>query len=105
MYGCRVVYDGFPLYPSEEAGKRDEDSVVLCDWESSTEEQYLKQGVDVPLDRPGTIVFEDGTTVIVRSGEPAMFTVESSDVALIEEWNRQMVERLRDAYDTGSKNR
>lgn len=99
LYGSRVIYNGFPAWPSEEARAQGDEPVVLCDWEKSTETKYLKQAVDLPSDRPGTMVFEDGTTVIARSERPIMFTLDGSDTKLIERWQGLMLEMLREAHD------
>lgn len=99
LYGSLVVYDGFPTWPSSNARKRGEDPFVLCDWEDSTETLYLKEGVALPLDRAGTIVFADGTAVRVSSGRPEMFTLDEYDTELIKRWRRLSLETLRDAYD------
>lgn len=99
QYGSRVVYDGFPAWPSTEARKRGEDPFVLCDWEDSTETSYLKEGVDLPSDRAGTIVFADGTAVRVTSGRPQMFTLSDYDTELIKQWKELSLEMLREAYD------
>jgi hypothetical protein len=73
-YGSRVVYDSFPAWASKAERKRNENPIVLCDWVDSTETLYLKDGVSLPLDRSGTIVFEDGLVVISSSESPQMFT-------------------------------
>lgn len=98
LYGSRVIYNGFPAWPNEEARARGDEQVVLCDWEETTETKYLKQGVELPSDRPGTMVFENGTTVIARSERPIMFTLDEFDTKLIERWQELMLEMLREAY-------
>lgn len=99
LYGSCVVYENVPAYPSKEARRKDEGQVVMCDWEDATETLYLKEGVDLPADRSGTMVFEDGTVVMLRSGDPIMFSIDEPEVQLIEGLREQMMEMLRDTYD------
>jgi hypothetical protein len=96
-YGSRVVYDSFPAWASKAEQKRNEDPVVLCDWVDSSETLYLKDGVNLPLDRSGTIVFENGLVVLSSSGSPQMFTVDEDVVELVEEWRELNLEMLRDS--------
>ena len=98
LYGSRVVYDSFPAWASKEERNRNEDPVVLCDWMDSTETLYLKDGVSLPHDRSGTMVFEDGTVVISSSGYPRMFTVGENIVELVEQWRELSLKMLREAY-------
>lgn len=96
LYGERVVYNSVPAYPSEEARDRDEDAVVLCDWEAATETKFLKPGVELPLDRSGSIVFANGTTVIVRSGTASMFTLANDETEYVERMDDLALEVLRE---------
>jgi len=98
LYGSRVVYDSFPAWASKEERNRNEDPVVLCDWVNSTETLYLKNGVNLPLDRSGTIVFADGTVVLSSSGTPQMFTVSEDVVEHIERLRELSLTMLREAY-------
>lgn len=98
QYGNRVVYESFPAWASTEERKRNADPVVLCDWKESTETLYLKEGVSLPRDRSGEMVFEDGTVVIVSSGFPQMFDIDEADVELIEQWREVMIDMLRGTY-------
>lgn len=99
LYGERVIYDGFPAWPSQEARVKDEDQLVLCDWEEATEEKFLKHGVEVPRDRPGTIVFANGTAVVAGEDFAVMIELDDRDTELIERWDELALEMLRDAYD------
>lgn len=96
--GTRVVHDSFPAYPSEEAKRDRRDVKVLCDWDDETETKYLKQDVDVPGDRHGTIVFENGTVVTTQAGSPIMFALDERDATIIEKWDTLHLEILRDVY-------
>lgn len=51
----------------------------------------------------GEMAFEDGTVVITKSDNPRMFTVDEIDVELIEQWREEMLELLRDAYESRAK--
>jgi hypothetical protein len=53
--------------------------------------------VNLPLDRSGTIVFENGLVVLSSSGSPQMFTVDEDVVELVEEWRELNLEMLRDS--------
>lgn len=86
-----------PAWASKAEQKRNEDPVVLCDWVDSSETLYLKDGVNLPLDRSGTIVFENGLVVLSSSGSPRMFTVDEGVVELVEEWRELNLEMLRDS--------
>lgn len=99
LYGSRIVYESVPAYPSVEARRRDEGVVVLADWVEETEEKYLKEGVSLPRDRPGTLVFEDGTVVTLLAGDPVMFSLDEEDTSLMEAWDRLLRDVIRDAYD------
>lgn len=102
QYGSRVVYCSYPYYPSEEAGKKDEGGLTLCDWDDETETNYLKEGVELPDDRPGMIVFEDGTVVTTMASTPTMFVLDERDTDLIDEWSQRYLEVVREAYDYSS---
>lgn len=99
LYGSRIIYDSVPAYPSTEARRRGEDLVALADWVEATEEKYLKEGVALPRDRPGSLVFEDGTVVTSFAGEPVMFSLDEEDTALVEAWDQLLLDVVRDAYD------
>ncbi|WP_132056714.1 hypothetical protein [Halorussus amylolyticus] len=103
LYGARVIYDSFPAWPSADAREQGEDPFTLCDWDEETQTLSLKQGVDLPRDRPGVVVFGDGTAVIARDGHARMFTLADSELAMIEELAELALEMLRDAYDYTSK--
>lgn len=92
------MYDSFPAWANKEERNRNEDSVVLCDWVDSTETLYLKDDVSLPLDRSGTMVFEDGTVVISSSEYPRIFTVGENVVELVEQWRELSLKMLREAY-------
>jgi hypothetical protein len=98
-YGSRVVYSSYPYYPSEEAGRKVEGGLALCDWDDETETKYLKAGVDVPDDRPGTLVLEDGTVVTSSGPKPKMFVLNERDTELVEKWSQRRLEVVREAYD------
>lgn len=99
LYGSRIVYESVPAYPSVKARRRNEGVVVLADWVEETEQKYLKEGVSLPRDRPGTLVFEDGTVVTSLAGDPAMFSLDEADTSLVEAWDRLLLDVVRDAYD------
>lgn len=99
QYGSRVVYSSYPYYPSEEAGRKDEGGLVLCDWDDETETKYLKAGVDLPDDRPGTLVFKAGTVVISSASAPMMFVLDERDTELVEKWSQRKLEVIREVYD------
>ena len=99
QYGSRIVYSSFPYYPSEEAARKDEGGLLLCDWDDETETKYLKEGVELPDDRSGILVFEDGTVVTTRAPTPSMFVLDERDTELIEKWSQQHLEVLREVYD------
>lgn len=48
------------------------------------ETNYLKEGVSMPDDRPGTVIFENGTVVQSKSGDLSMFTLNEAETELIE---------------------
>jgi hypothetical protein len=98
QYGSRVVYSSYPYYPSEEAGREDEGGLLLCDWDDETETKYLKEGVELPDDRSGMLVFEDGTVVTTMAPTPTMFALDERDTELIEEWSQRYLEVVREAY-------
>lgn len=100
LYGTRIIYDNVPAYPSQEAREQDQGEIVLCNWDDATDTKYLKQGVDLPRDRPGTLVAEDGTVVITRQSDPVMFQIDERDRKLIEDWDQQLLETIRQVYDT-----
>lgn len=100
LYGTRIIYDNVPAYPSQEAREQDQGEIVLCNWDGATDTKYLKQGVDLPRDRPGTLVAEDGTVVITRQSDPVMFQIDERDRKLIEDWDQQLLETIRQVYDT-----
>lgn len=99
LYGTRVICDSFPAWTSTEARDRGEDPITLCDWDHATDTKSLKHGVDLPLDRSGNIVFEDGTVVMVTSGTPLMFTLDQQDRDYIERLNEHSLEMTREASD------
>lgn len=99
LYGSRVVYSSYPYYPSEEARRKDEGGLTLCDWNNETETNYLKEGVELPDDRSGMLVFEDGTVVTTQAPTPTMFMLNERDIELIEKWSQQYLEVVRGAYD------
>lgn len=99
QYGSRVVYSSYPYYPNREAASKDEGGLVLCDWEEETETKYLKEGVALPDDRPGTLVFEDGTVVTTTAPTPTMFVLDERDTELIETWSQRQLEVIREVYD------
>lgn len=55
--------------------------------------------MNLPLDRPRTTVFEEGTVVMIRSGDPVMFSIDDEEIGLIEVLREQMMETLRDTCD------
>ena len=99
QYGSRVVYSSYTHYPSEEAARKDEGGLTLFDWDNETETKYLKQGVDLPDDRPGIIVFDDGTVVTTMASTPIMFEINDRDTELVTEWSQQYLEVIREVYD------
>ena len=98
QYGSRVVYSSYPYYPSEEAGRKDEDGLSMCDWDGETETKYLKEGVEIPDDRSGMFVFEDGTVVTTMASALMMFVLDERDTELIEKWSQRHLEVVREAY-------
>jgi hypothetical protein len=100
LYGSRIIYDNFPAYPSQEAREQGRREIVLCNWDDTTDTKYLKQGVDLPRDRPGTLVAEDGTVVISRQSDPVMFQLDERDRQLIDDWDELLLETIRKVYDT-----
>lgn len=100
LYGTRIIYDNFPAYPSQEACEQNRREVILCDWDDATDTKYLKQGIDLPRDRPGTLVAEDGTVVISRESDPIMFQLDERDRQLIDDWDELLLETIRKVYDT-----
>jgi hypothetical protein len=100
LYGTRIVYDSFPAYPSQEAREQGRREIVLCNWDDATDTKYLKQGVDLPRDRPGTLVAEDGTVVISQQSPPVMFQLDERDRQLIDDWDELLLQRIRQVYDT-----
>ena len=105
QYGSRVVYCSYPHYPSEEARKKDEGGLTLCDWDEETETKYLKDGVELPDDRSGMVVFEDGTVATTMASNPTMFVLDERDTELIEEWSQRFLEVVREVYDYSSRER
>ena len=103
QYGSRVVYSSYPYYPSEEAGRKDEDKLLLCDWNDETETKYLREGAELPDDRSGILVFEDGTVVTTMAPTPAMFMLDERDTELIEKWSQRYLEVVQEAYDYSSE--
>lgn len=102
QYRSRVVYSSYPYYPSEEARRKDEGGLLLCDWDHETETKYLKEGVELPDDRTGMLVFEDGTVVTTMAPTPTMFMLDEQDTELIEKWSQRYLEIVREAYDYSS---
>ncbi|WP_254820838.1 hypothetical protein [Haloglomus halophilum] len=100
LYGTRIIYDNVPAYPSREAHEQDRGGFVLCNWDDATDTKYLKEGIDLPRDRPGTLVAEDGTVVISRQSDLVMFQLDERDRQLIEEWDELLLETIRKVYDT-----
>ena len=88
QYGSRVLYCSYPYYPSEEAGRKDEGGLLLCDWDDVAETKYLKKGVELPDNRSGMLVFEDGTVVTTMAPTPMMFVLDERDTELIEKWSQ-----------------
>lgn len=99
LYGSRIIYESVPAYPSVEARRQNEGVVVLADWIDETEDKYLKDSVSLPRDRPGTLVFEDGTVVTRLNGDSVMFSLDEDDTNLVESWDRLLLDVIRDAYD------
>jgi hypothetical protein len=99
LYGSRILYSSYPYYPSEEARRMDEGGVVLCDWDDQTESKYLKESVELPDDRSGTLVFEDGTVVTTMAATPTMFVLDERDTELVEKWSQRFFEIVREVYD------
>lgn len=103
LYGPRIVYDSFPAYPSREAREQDRGKIVLCNWDDATDTKYLRQGVTLPRDRVGTLVAEDGTVVINQQSGPVMFQLNEKDRKLIEDWDQQLLETIRQVYDNSPR--
>jgi len=100
LYGTRIIYDNIPAYPSREARERDQREVVLCNWDDATDTKYLKHGIDLPRDRPGTLVAEDGTVVISRQSDPVMFQLDERNRQLIKDWDELLLQTVRQVYGT-----
>jgi hypothetical protein len=99
QYGSRIVYSSYAYYPSEKAASRGEGGLFLYEWDSKTEANYLKVGVEPPKDRSGILVFEDGTVVSTMTPTPIMFVLDERDTELMEQWSQQYLEVIREAYD------
>lgn len=99
LYGMDVAYNTFPGYANDADARAGQNPLGLMDWDSDREIAVLKDGVDLPVDRSGTLVFVDGTVVTKRTGERQMFTVPGSVVDSIQALRDTRLEMVRDVYD------
>ena len=99
LYGQKLVHSSVPAYPSQEAREKDEDAFVIADWNAETEEKRLKKGVSLPQDRPGDLVFENGTAVVQLGGRKHMVTLTERELGYIRRLAEGHIETLRKAHE------
>lgn len=96
LYGTNIVYNSYPYYPTEEARENDERGWNFMDWDDETETKFLEEGGELPDDRPGKVVFEEGTAVIGGEDDLMMFSLDDSDLSLIERLSERRLETIRE---------
>lgn len=102
LFGADVTYNTVPGYPSDEAARKQEDPLTIMDWDDEREVATLVEGAEVPTDRTGWIVFEDGTVVTNQIGEKLMCSLSGPVYQLVARLRDLRLEIIRDVYDSDS---
>lgn len=104
LYGADVTYNTFPAYPSKEAIREGEVPLDIMDWDDDREVATLKPDAEVPTDRTGSMVFEDGTVVTNRGGEKSMYNLSDTIYQLVARLRDLRLKIIRDVYDYSPDN-
>lgn len=95
LYGSDIIYSSIPAYRSEDDKLKDVDPLTIMDWDHDREIALLSPGADIPRDRNGSMVFEDGTVCRFSSRKRSMYSLPAAVLSVVYQLRNQRFEMIR----------
>lgn len=97
LYGEYITYHSYRI-PSMNLTAKEAERYLVTDWDHAKEKNYLPEGNDLPKDRDGMLIFENGTAALTRGGKRYLIELRESEYQLLEKLSEVRMEILREGY-------